>query len=55
MRSMNCSEYVHHLSSSSERTGTVTSSTSSSSPSRLACTKHLLNGMFLTHSVRSSL
>ncbi len=55
MRSMNCSEYSHHLSSSSERTGIVTSSTSSNSPPRVACTKLLLNAMFFTQSVRASL
>ena len=40
MRSMNRCEYVHHLSSSSARTGIVTSSTSSISPPRSAWTKH---------------
>ncbi|MEZ5139941.1 MAG: hypothetical protein R2711_14590 [Acidimicrobiales bacterium] len=31
----------------------VTSSTSSSSPPRVACTNDLLNGWFSTHSVRA--
>ena len=37
------------MSSSSARTGIVTSSTSSMSPPRSACTKHLLNGWFSIH------
>ena len=48
-------EYSHHLSSSWDSTGMVTSSTLSSSPPRVACTKQRLNGWFSTQSVRSSL